>query len=257
MKAPPLFKLWPSIDLRRGRVVRLLRGEAGAETLYPGTPEAAARIFAAEGADGIHIVDLDGAFGEGENEKAITAILDAVSIPIQVGGGLRSREAIEKVLALGASRVVLGSLPYTEPALFAELLGDHRTRIVVALDCRDGRPSILGWTVDAAAGDVAEAASKLREGGVSALLVTDIARDGAMEGPNLELLARVRSVFQGEILASGGMRGEQDLEGVATALREGPAGAIFGRSLHDGTTDVARLVRARAGMAPASGGGVE
>jgi phosphoribosylformimino-5-aminoimidazole carboxamide ribonucleotide (ProFAR) isomerase len=119
------------------------------------------------------------------------------------------------------------------------------SRIVVALDCTNGRPTVRGWTEDAGAGDAVSVARSLTELGVRSLLVTDIARDGAMTGPNLELLSAVRAVFSGEILASGGMRGEEDLAAVDRALSGGPRGAIFGRALHSGATTVARLRAAR------------
>lgn len=245
--------LWPAIDLSEGRVVRLLRGELGAKTVYPIDPGEVARRFADEGADGIHVVDLDAAFGRGDSRAAIAEILSAVRVPVQVGGGLRTLAGIEDALASGAARAVLGSLPFTEPALFGEVFARHRDRIVVALDCRGGRPSIRGWTADAGAGTAAEAAGKLGALGVGCLLVTDVARDGAMEGPNLDLLAEVRAVFAGEVLASGGIRGEEDLGPVAQALRGGKAGAILGRAVHGGRTTVARL-RAALGDGAGAGG---
>lgn len=245
--------LWPAIDLSEGRVVRLLRGELGAKTVYEIDPGDVARRFADEGADGIHVVDLDAAFGRGDNRAAIGEILAAVRVSVQVGGGLRTLAGIDGVLASGARRAVLGSLPFTEPALFAEAFARHGERIVVALDCRGGRPAIRGWTADAGAGTAAEAASRLAGAGVGSLLVTDVARDGAMEGPNLDLLAQVRAVFPGEVLASGGIRGEEDLLPVGEALSGGPAGAILGRAVHGGRTTVARLRAALGGVAGAGG----
>ncbi|HEV8266576.1 MAG TPA: 1-(5-phosphoribosyl)-5-[(5-phosphoribosylamino)methylideneamino] imidazole-4-carboxamide isomerase [Thermoanaerobaculia bacterium] len=237
--------LWPAIDLMAGRVVRLLRGEAAQATFYDADPVDVARRFEAEGADGVHVVDLDAAFGKGENGETIRSILGALSIPVQVGGGLRSREAVERLLGSTAGRAVLGSLPFAEPGLFAEILASHRERLVVALDCRDGRPTTKGWTEDAASGTAKESAARFEALGVAALLVTDVARDGAMQGPNVALLEEIRSVFSGEILASGGMRGVEDLAPVDAVLSGGPRGAIFGRALHDGKTTVAALRAAR------------
>jgi phosphoribosylformimino-5-aminoimidazole carboxamide ribotide isomerase len=246
------LKLWPSIDLRAGRVVRLLKGELSQETVYEADPVEVARTFASQGADGIHVVDLDAAFSQGDNAGAVEAILRAVSVPVQVGGGMRSRAAVERLLALGAARVVLGSLPFTAPKLFVEIVSAHGQAIVVALDCKEGRPTIRGWTQDAGAGALASVAARMGREGVRVLLVTDVTRDGAMAGPNLELLKTVRSVFRGEVIASGGLRGEQDLDGVASALRGGPAGVIVGRALHEGRTSLARLRRERdALLAPA------
>ena len=238
--------LWPSIDLKEGRVVRLLRGELSETTVYDADPVETARRFEREGADGLHVVDLDAAFGRGDNREAIFGIAKSLRIPVQVGGGLRSGEEIRGFFERGIARAVLGSLPFVDRPLFLSLLGEFGlSSFVVALDCRDGRPTVRGWTEDAGAGDAVSVAKELLSLGVAALLVTDVARDGAMEGPNLGLLASVRSAFPGEILASGGMRGEADLGPVDAALSGGPRGAIFGRALHGGATTVARLAAAR------------
>jgi phosphoribosylformimino-5-aminoimidazole carboxamide ribotide isomerase len=240
-----VISLWPAIDLMGGRVVRLLHGDPSQRTVYPERAVEVALRFAAEGADGIHVVDLDAAFGTGSNAGPITEIVAASPVPVQVGGGLRDREAVEAAVASPVSRLVLGSLPFRDPELFAELVAEHASRIVVALDCREGRPTIHGWVEDAGAGDAASVARRLAAQGVRTLLVTDVARDGAMTGPNLELLASVRAAFAGEILASGGMRGEGDLGPVSSALAGGPSGAVFGRALHSGATTVVRLAAAR------------
>ena len=244
-----MIALWPAIDLMGGRVVRLLHGDPSQRTVYPERAVEVALRFAREGADGIHVVDLDAAFGTASNAGAIAEIVAASTVPVEVGGGLRDRAGVEAALASGASRVVLGSLPFRDPALFASLLADYGGRLVVALDCKEGRPTIHGWVEDAGAGEAAAVAARLAGQGARTLLVTDVARDGAMTGPNLDLLAEVRAAFPGEILASGGMRGEEDLGPVAAALAGGPAGAIFGRALHGGATTVARLAAARAALA--------
>lgn len=268
------LELWPAIDLMGGRVVRLLQGKREAVTFYDDRPAEAARRFAGEGADGIHVVDLDAAFGIGENEndesnrreiEEILSVSDAKGIAVQVGGGLRTTEAVEDFLErwIGA-RAVLGSFALLERTALTHLLSKSSSssslspsssakssslafssRIVVALDCKDGRPTVRGWTEDAGAGDAVSVARSLAALGVTALLVTDVACDGAMTGPNLGLLSSVRRVFPGEILASGGMRGEEDLAAVDRALAGGARGAIFGRALHGGSTTVARLKAAR------------
>ncbi len=241
-----MIALWPAIDLMGGKVVRLLHGDPSRRTVYPERAVDVALRFAREGADGIHVVDLDAAFGTGSNAGEIAEIVEGAPVPVEVGGGLRDRAGVEAALASGASRVVLGSLPFRDPALFAALLADFGGRIVVALDCKEGRPTVHGWVEDAGAGEAAPVAARLAAEGVTSLLVTDVARDGAMTGPNLDLLASVRAAFRGEVLASGGMRGEEDLAPVSAALAGGPAGAIFGRALHGGATTVARLAAARA-----------
>jgi phosphoribosylformimino-5-aminoimidazole carboxamide ribotide isomerase len=243
--------LWPAIDLMGGRVVRLLKGRREDVTFYDEPPAEAATRFAAEGADGIHVVDLDAAFGTGSNGREIEEILsvsDAAGVAVQVGGGLRTPAAVEDFLeGVSTARAVVGSLPFLDRPAFMHLLrkrGDG-SRIVVALDCKDGRPTVRGWTEDAGMGDAVSVARSLEDLGVSALLVTDVARDGALAGPNVELLSAVRAVFTGEILASGGMRGEEDLAPVDRALTGGSRGAIVGRALHAGVTTVARLRAAR------------
>ncbi len=252
--------LWPAIDVMGGHVVRLLKGKREEVTYYDEPPARAAERFASEGADGIHVVDLDAAFGTGSNEQEIEEILsvsDAAGVAVQVGGGLRTAAAVEDFLERGnGARAVIGSLALLDRAALTHLLrksssssssssSSLSSRIVVALDCKDGRPTVRGWTEDAGMGDAVSAARSLADLGVSALLVTDVSRDGAMTGPNLELLSAVRRVFGGEILASGGMRGEEDLELVNHALAGGPRGAILGRALHSGATTVSRLRAAR------------
>ena len=251
--------IWPSIDLRGGRVVRLLKGEWGAVTTFDTDPVETARTFEREGADGLHVVDLDAAFGRGENRREILRVRDAINLPMQVGGGLRTGEAVEEFLErVSNARAVVGSLPFLDRAAFTHLLrkssssslsSSSSSRIVVALDCRDGRPMVRGWTEDAGAGDAASVAREMWGLGVGALLVTDVARDGAMQGPNLALLSAVRASFAGEILAAGGLRGPGDLAPVDAALAGGPRGAIFGRALHAGTTTVAALKASRDGVA--------
>lgn len=247
--------LWPSIDLSEGRVVRLLRGEISALTTYDSDPEELVARFAEEGADGVHVVDLDAAFGRGDNEPSVRRLLRAPAVPVQVGGGLRTLAAVARALDAGAARVVVGSLPFADPPLFEEVMRRHGARTVVALDCRDSRPSIRGWTADAGAGTAADAARRLAGMDVRALLVTDVARDGAMAGPNAGLLRDVRSVFAGEVLASGGVRGPEDLPAVAAALEGGPGGVVLGRAIHEGRTTVARLALSagRAGAAEGAG----
>lgn len=257
--------LWPSIDLRGGRVVRLLRGEWDAATTFDADPVETARTFEREGADGLHVVDLDAAFGRGANSGEILRVRRAIAMPMQVGGGLRTAKAVEDFLErVSGARAVVGSLPFLDRPAFTHLLrkslsssssfsssfssSSFAARIVVALDCKDGRPTLRGWTEDAGAGDAVSVAREMAALGVRALLVTDVARDGAMQGPNLELLSSVRIVFPGEILASGGLRGPEDLGPVDAALAGGPRGAIFGRALHAGATTVAALRSARDGV---------
>ena len=233
--------LWPAIDISQGRVVRLLQGDPGKVRTYDVRPENIARRYEAEGADGLHVVDLDAAFGKGSNMPMIREILHSVHLPVEVGGGIRSRDAVDRMLHEGAARVVLGTLPFTEPELFAELAASRGDVIVVALDCLDGRPKIHGWTDEGGSLDAKGVAECFGTLGVRSLLVTDIARDGALSGPNTDLLARVRSAFSGEVLASGGVRAAADLPAIASALAGGAAGVVLGRALLEGFVSVASL----------------
>jgi len=235
-----------------------MKGEWDAVTTFDTDPVEVAMTFEREGADGLHVVDLDAAFGKGTNAEEIQNILRVIRIPVQVGGGMRTGKAVEDFLeGVSGARAVVGSLPFLDRPAFLNVLRKSSSssssplasRILVALDCKDGRPTVRGWTEDAGAGDVVSVARELGELGVAALLVTDVARDGAMLGPNLSLLSAVRAVFPGEVLASGGMRGPEDLGPVDAALAGGPRGAIFGRALHAGATTVAALRSARDGGA--------
>ncbi len=254
--------IWPSIDLREGRVVRLLRGDWDAGTEFEGDPVEIAERFEREGADGLHVVDLDAAFGKGTNAKEIGEIL-AANPDSGAGrgrdahsgrrrrfpgkGGYRTRGRWQPAVPRPSGLHTPSKQTLVFLSLFSWLF--VLSRLVVALDCRDGRPTVRGWTEDARAGDAVSVARDFAALGVRALLVTDVAHDGAMAGPNLGLLASIRAVFHGEILASGGMRGPEDLPGVDRVLGGGPRGAIFGRALHGGATTVAALVEARGAAA--------
>jgi phosphoribosylformimino-5-aminoimidazole carboxamide ribotide isomerase len=239
-------RLWPAIDLSEGRVVRLLQGDAGQLRTYNVDPVELARRYEAEGADGLHLVDLDAAFSRGENRALVLSIVKALKIPVELGGGIRSRAAVDAALHDGVHRVVIGSLPFTQPELFAELVAARAPQIVAALDCLDGRPRSLGWLADAGGDvDAAGAAETFGALGVRALLVTDVSKDGMLTGPNLDLLRSVRGTFSGEILASGGVRGVADVPLIASALDGGDAGIILGRALLEGFVSVAELKERR------------
>jgi len=236
------LRLWPAVDLSGGKVVRLLQGDPGKMRTYDVPPEDALKRYEAEGADGIHLVDLDAALGRGENGALVKRLVRAVRVPVEVGGGIRSRAAIDELLHAGAARVVLGSLPFTDAPLFAELVAARAPQVVAALDCLDGMPRIQGWTSDSGGEmDAAAVAEVFGALGVHALLVTDIARDGALTGPNGPLLASVRRAFVGEILASGGIRHSGDLPEIAAALQGGDAGVVLGRALLEGYVSVREL----------------
>ncbi len=236
------MELYPAIDIRGGRCVRLLRGDYGAETVYSDDPVAQARAFEAAGASWIHVVDLDGAReGRLVNRDVIAAIASGVGVAVQAGGGVRSRSDAHVLLGAGVERVVLGTAAVQNPGLVLDL-ADTR-RVAVGLDARSGMLATEGWLVESgrSALDVARA---FGSAGVDAFVVTDISRDGTLEGPDLQGLADVLSATKASVIASGGVGSHDDLAALA-ALRSGGrrlAGAIVGSAVYEGRVDVARAV---------------
>ena len=223
----------PAIDVRGGRCVRLFQGRFDAGTVYGDDPAAMATRWAGEGARRLHVVDLDGAAeGAPRNQAAIAAILKAVAIPVQVGGGLRDLKTIETYLEAGAARVVLGTRAALDPEFLREVCGYFPGRVVVAIDARDGRVAVNGWleATDRAALDVAREAS---DAGAAALLYTDIRRDGTQQGPNLEALEAVARATPTPVIASGGISTREHVR--ATSRIAGVEAAIVGQALYQGT----------------------
>lgn len=237
------FEVIPAIDLRAGRVVRLVEGDYTRETRYDADPVTVARGFADAGARWIHIVDLDGAKGEPRQTAAVERIVRAVAgrAACEVGGGLRSADAVAGTLAAGAARVVLGTALLRTPALARTLIAAHGSEsIVAALDVRDGQALGDGWTAGATARDVDTSLATLAEEGVIRFVVTSIARDGALGGPDVDLLRRLVDQGRGAIVASGGVASIADLEAVRAI---GCEGAIVGRALYEGVIDLEAAIR--------------
>lgn len=226
----------PAIDLRGGRVVRLVQGDPGRVTVYGADPVAVARRFQAAGAPLLHVVDLDAALGTGSNAEAVRAVCRAVGIPVQVGGGLRTLESVEEALGAGAARAVLGTAAAADPSFVARCVDRHGDRIVVAVDVRDGRVVVKGWREEA--GALEELVPALDAAGAPRYLVTAVAADGRLEGPDLALYGRVRSLTDRPVLASGGVRDAADLRALAAL---GVEGAVVGRALYEGTLSLAEL----------------
>jgi phosphoribosylformimino-5-aminoimidazole carboxamide ribotide isomerase len=234
--------LYPAIDLKDGACVRLLRGEMDKATVFGTDPAAQAAAFARAGAEWLHLVDLNGAFaGAPVNGDAVRAILSAVGVPCQLGGGIRDRATIEMWLDAGVARVILGTVAVENPDLVREAAAAHPGRIAVGIDARAGLVATRGWAEETTtrATDLARA---FEDAGVAAIIYTDIDRDGAMQGPNVaatEALARAVSV---PVIASGGVSRLADLE----ALRDTGviAGAISGRALYDGALDLTAALEA-------------
>jgi phosphoribosylformimino-5-aminoimidazole carboxamide ribotide isomerase len=238
------FTIVPSIDLKAGEVVRLVQGDMARATVYGSDPAATAKAFAAEGAEQIHIVDLDGAIaGEPRNLDAIRAIRAAVSCRIDVSGGLRSLAAIKDVIDVGADYIALGSAAFLDPDLLLEACRRLPGRVIGSLDVRNGRLAIKGW-VETSQLTVAEAALRFRQAGVAAIILTDIARDGTQAGANLSMFTATARLSGVPIIASGGVATLDDLRALRVLFADGVVGAISGRALYEGrfTLTAARLL---------------
>ena len=236
--------IYPAIDLRRGRVVRLLQGRADAETVYFEDPAQPAREWVAAGAAWIHVVDLDGAFaGEGANRAAIERIL-ATGAKVQLGGGLRSREAVESALAAGVARVVIGTRAAKEPAFVGELVEAYGSeRIAVGIDARDGKVAIKGW-VETVPLEALELARMVEDLGAGTIIYTDISRDGMLTGPNYEAQEAMLQTVKCGVIASGGVSYPADIDqlrqlGTRYANLDG---VITGKALYEGRIDLAAIL---------------
>ncbi len=236
--------LYPAIDIRGGQAVRLLQGDYERETTYDADPVDAAARWAGEGAEFLHVVDLDGAkAGEPRNLEQVQRIAAAVECPIQVGGGLRDLAAIDAVLEAGAERVVIGTAALRDPELLANALERHDERVVVSVDARDGKVALAGW-LETSDRDVADAVAELAQRGVSRFLCTAIEVDGTMEGPALTELARIAAATEAKVIASGGVGELSHLRALAA---EGSSylnleGAIVGRALYERKFTVAEAI---------------
>ena len=236
--------LYPAIDVRGGQAVRLTQGDYERETTYDADPVDAAKRWADEGAEFLHVVDLDGAkTGEPKNLDAIERIATAVECPIQAGGGLRDLASVSAVLDAGAERVVIGTAALRDPELLAAALEAHGDRVVVSVDARDGKVSLAGWT-ETSDVDVAEAVADLSDRGVTRFLCTAIEVDGTMEGPALAELTRIAAATQAQIIASGGVGTLAHLESLARNAAPNVEGAIVGRALYERKFTVAQAIAA-------------
>jgi phosphoribosylformimino-5-aminoimidazole carboxamide ribotide isomerase len=234
--------LYPAIDLKEGRCVRLLRGDMASATVFGKDPAAQARAFVDAGCRWLHLVDLDGAFaGRPMNAAAVEAILAAVAVPVQLGGGIRDRATIEAWLARGVRRVILGTAALRDPELVRAAARAHPGRIAVGIDARDGRVAVEGWA-EVSETTATDLARRFEDAGVAAIIYTDIDRDGAMQGPNVAATAALARAVAIPVIASGGISSLDDLR----ALKASGApldGAISGRALYEGRIDTAEAVR--------------
>ncbi len=235
--------LYPAIDIKDGVCVRLLRGDMSAATIFNTDTADQARAFAAAGFEWLHIVDLNGAVeGRPVNADAVAAILDAVEMPVQLGGGIRDMETVERWLDAGVRRVILGTAALSNPELVMTACKRHPDRIAVGIDARDGRVAVEGWakTSDVRALDLA---LKFEDSGVAAIIYTDINRDGLMSGVNLESTVDLAFALTTPLIASGGVSSVADLLELKANQGSGIDGVICGRALYDGRIDPAEALR--------------
>ncbi len=242
--------LFPAIDLKGGHCVRLREGEMASATIFNTAPAAQAASFAADGFSWIHVVDLDGAFaGRSVNRAAVEAIIKATSLNVQLGGGIRDLDAIAGWLSAGVTRVILGTAAARDPALVIKACRLYPDRIVVGIDAREGMVAIEGWA-ETTALSATELAQRFADVGVSAIIFTDIGRDGLLTGLNLAATRALAATTKVPVIASGGLAGMADIEALCAPENACLAGAIAGRALYDGRL-AAREALARLGKGAA------
>jgi len=229
--------LYPAIDLKDGNCVRLLHGDMDKATVFSEDPAGQAKKFATAGFQWLHVVDLNGAFeGRSVNAGAVKSILAALKIPVQLGGGIREMRHIESWLMAGIARVILGTVALKNPGLVRDACKMYPGRIAVGIDAKHGRVAVEGWAQvsDMLAIDLAR---KFEDAGVSAIIYTDIARDGAMQGPNIEETAKLAESVKIPVILSGGVSSVEDIRRIKEKSASGISGAIIGRALYDGAID--------------------
>jgi phosphoribosyl isomerase A len=242
----PVLELLPAVDVADGQAVRLVQGEAGSETRY-GDPLSAARVWADAGAPWIHLVDLDAAFGRGNNRDLLARVVDAVGVRVELSGGIRDDASLEAALATGCARVNLGTAALEDPDWTRSVIARYADRVAVGLDVRGTTLAARGWTRDG--GDLWQTLERLDADGCARYVVTDVTKDGTLRGPNLDLLREVCRRTDRPVVASGGVSTLADL----TALRElvplGVEGAIVGKALYAGAFTVQEALTAAQGAA--------
>jgi len=223
--------LLPAVDVSRGRAVQLVQGEASRETAY-GDPVEAARRWQQAGAQWLHLVDLDAAFGRGSNAAVLAQMIRGTGVSVELSGGIRDDDALEAALKTGAQRVVVGTAALERPDWVRQVIARHGDRIAVGLDARGDRLAARGWTTDG--GDLMTTLARLDADGCARYVVTDVAKDGMLRGPNLDLLRRVCAATSRPVIASGGVSSLADLRAIAGLQPAGAEGAIIGTALYEG-----------------------
>jgi phosphoribosylformimino-5-aminoimidazole carboxamide ribotide isomerase len=239
--------LFPAIDLKEGLAVRLEQGDMARATIFHPDPAAQARAFEQQGFEYLHAVDLDGAFaGKPMNAAAVDRILEMISIPVQLGGGVRDTATVESWLEKGIERVIIGTAAVRDPPFVKQVARDYPGRIAVGLDARDGKVAVEGWA-ETSQLSVLDIARRFEDVGVSAIVYTDIARDGMLKGLNLDATIALADSISIPVIASGGLASIEDIKAMLSPRAGKLAGAIAGRALYDGSLDAAealKLIRA-------------
>ena len=240
------MRIYPAIDIRGGKAVRLYKGDFAQETVF-GEPAEMAKKWEAAGGEFLHLVDLDGArAGKSMNLDVVKEIIAAVNIPVELGGGIRTMENIDEVLAAGVQRVILGSVAAKNPALVKEACAKYGDRVVVGIDAKDGIVAVDGWE---GSGDVEVTvlAKEMAKAGVKTIIYTDISRDGTLEGVNVEATAQLARESGIKIVASGGVKSIDDVKALLPYEKEGIEGVIVGKSIYMGTLDLTEAVKVAKG----------
>jgi len=225
------LELLPAVDVKDGRAVRLVQGELDAETAY-GNPLEVALEFQAAGAEWLHLVDLDAAFGRGENSALLTEVVGRLDIKVELSGGIRDDESLRRALATGCERVNLGTAALEDPEWTAKVIAEFGDRIAVGLDVRGHVLAARGWTKEG--GDLFETIERLERDGCARYVVTDVTKDGTLKGPNIELLKEVCAVTRKPVVASGGISSLEDIAALVALNNSGVEGAIVGKALYAG-----------------------
>ena len=226
-----MLTLLPAVDVSDGKAVRLIKGEAGSETDY-GSPVDAARDWVRAGAEWIHLVDLDAAFGRGSNAPLLARIVGEVGIKVELSGGIRDDASLDRALEAGAARINLGTAALEDPEWTEHAISDHGDLIAVSLDVRGSTLAARGWTREG--GNLWETLERLNAAGCSRYVVTDVTRDGTLTGPNIELLRTVASLSPAPVMASGGIARLEDIAALTALVPQGVDSAIIGKALYNG-----------------------
>jgi phosphoribosylformimino-5-aminoimidazole carboxamide ribotide isomerase len=241
------FELIPAIDIKGGKCVRLQEGKADQATEYGDDPVAMALKWEHEGATRLHVIDLDGAFsGQTAHSEIARSIFGSVRIPVQIGGGIRTLDQVERLLALGAARVILGTAAIEHPEVVETAVSRHGSAVVVGIDARNGRVALRGWRTQSSVTAV-DLARRMKAIGIERIIYTDIARDGMLYGVNLDETERLALEAQISVIASGGVVGIQDVRDLWERRASGIEGVILGRALYERKIDLRQATRALAG----------